>query len=96
MKANPLFSRLQMMGGNTALLGIAHYRDTAQINAWIAENRGLFPADMFASFAPSLADLDPDGSGGGFLEFDALPKHAACDLGGNLLRSRHILSFQRR
>lgn len=26
-----------------------------------ALSRGLFPADMFASFAPSLADLDPDG-----------------------------------
>ena len=46
MKANPLFSRLQALGGNSALLGIAHYRDTAQINAWIGANRQLFPGDF--------------------------------------------------
>ena len=45
-KANPLFSVLQSIGGNSACLGIAHYRDTAQVNAWIAANRSLFPSDF--------------------------------------------------
>ncbi|MBQ5438265.1 MAG: protein translocase subunit SecDF, partial [Bacteroidales bacterium] len=51
MKANPLFSRLQMLGGNSALLGIAHYRDTAQINTWLAENRSLFPGDFVPAWS---------------------------------------------
>ena len=50
-KLNPLFSRLQMLGGNSALLGIAHYRDTAQINTWIAENRTLFPGDFVPAWS---------------------------------------------
>ena len=50
-KANPVFSRLQMFGGNSALLGIAHYRDTAQINAWLAANRGLFPGDFVPAWS---------------------------------------------
>ena len=74
MKANPLFSRLQMMGGNTALLGIAHYRDTAQINAWIAENRGLFPADFVPawSFKAFETETAPDT----YFELVALKSHA--------------------
>ena len=51
MKANPLFSRLQPLGGNSALLGVAHYRDTAQINAWLAENRNLFPGDFVPAWS---------------------------------------------
>ena len=51
MKANPLFSRLQMLGGNSALLGIAHYRDTALINTWIAQNRALFPGDFVPAWS---------------------------------------------
>ena len=50
-KLNPLFSRLQMLGGNSALLGIAHYRDTALINTWIAENRTLFPGDFVPAWS---------------------------------------------
>ena len=51
MKTNPLFSRLQMLGGNSALLGIAHYRDTALINTWIAQNRSLFPGDFVPAWS---------------------------------------------
>ena len=51
MKANPLFSRLQSLGGNSACLGIAHYRDTAQINSWIAANRSLFPGDFVPAWS---------------------------------------------
>ena len=50
-KNNPVFSRLQMFGGNSALLGVAHYRDTAQINAWIASNRNLFPGDFVPAWS---------------------------------------------
>ncbi len=50
-KSNPVFSRLQMLGGNSALLGVAHYRDTAQINTWIAENRSLFPGDFVPAWS---------------------------------------------
>jgi len=63
MKANPLFSRLQMLGGNSALIGLAHYRDTAQINAWLAENRALFPGDFVPAWsfkAYSEGDIQPD------------------------------------
>ena len=50
-KANPLFSVLQSLGGNSACLGVAHYRDTAQINAWIAANRSLFPGDFVPAWS---------------------------------------------
>jgi len=50
-KANPLFSVLQTLGGNSACLGIAHYRDTAQINNWIVSNRSLFPGDFVPAWS---------------------------------------------
>ncbi|MBQ5482429.1 MAG: protein translocase subunit SecDF [Bacteroidales bacterium] len=74
MKANPLFSRLQPMGGNSALLGIAHYRDTAQINAWINANRTLFPGD----FVPAWSFKAFDGEGvqpDTYFELVALKSH---------------------
>jgi len=48
---NPLFSKLQMFGGNSACLGIAHYRDTAQINAWIAGSKTAFPSDFVPAWS---------------------------------------------
>ena len=63
LKANPLFSRLQMLGGNSALIGLAHYRDTAQINAWLAENRSLFPGDFVPAWsfkAYNEGNIQPD------------------------------------
>ncbi|MBQ1636814.1 MAG: protein translocase subunit SecDF [Bacteroidales bacterium] len=74
MKANPLFSRLQPMGGNSALLGIAHYRDTAQINAWINANRNLFPGDFFPAWSFKAFDgegIQPDT----YFELVALKSH---------------------
>ena len=73
-KANPLFSRLQMMGGNSALLGVAHYRDTAQINTWIAEHRSLFPGDFVPawSFKAFESETMPDT----YFELIALKSHA--------------------
>ncbi|MBQ0025418.1 MAG: protein translocase subunit SecDF [Bacteroidales bacterium] len=50
-KANPLFSKLQPFGGNGACLGLAHYRDTAQINAWIANSKAAFPADFVPAWS---------------------------------------------
>ena len=50
-KANPLFSVLQSLGGNTACLGVAHYRDTAQVNSWLAANRSLFPGDFVPAWS---------------------------------------------
>ena len=73
-KANPLFSRLQMFGGNSALLGLAHYRDTAQINAWIAANRNLFPSDFVPAWsfkAYQEGDVIPDT----YFELIALKSH---------------------
>lgn len=49
--ANPLFSKLQPFGGNSACLGIAHYRDTAQINAWIANSKTAFPSDFVPAWS---------------------------------------------
>ena len=75
MKANPLFSRLQLMGGNSALLGIAHYRDTAQINNWIAANRNLFPGDFVPAWSFKAFESDaliPDT----YFELVALKSHA--------------------
>ncbi len=63
MKANPVFSRLQTVGGNSALLGLVHYRDTAQINAWLSENRSLFPGDFVPAWsfkAYAAEGLQPD------------------------------------
>ncbi|MCR5709630.1 MAG: protein translocase subunit SecDF [Bacteroidales bacterium] len=74
MKVNPLFSKLQMFGGNSALLGIAHYRDTAQINAWIGANRQLFPSDFVPAWgfkAFSEGDVQPDT----YFELVALKSH---------------------
>ena len=48
---NPLFSKLQPWGGNSACLGIAHYRDTAQINAWIASSKIAFPSDFVPAWS---------------------------------------------
>ena len=73
-KANPLFSRLQLLGGNSALLGVAHYRDTAQINAWLAANRSLFPGDFVPAWSFKAFDgegVNPDT----FFELIALKSH---------------------
>ncbi len=62
-KANPLFAKLQIMGGNTACLGLAHYRDTAAINAWLAEARNSFPGDFVPAWsfkAYSREGVKPD------------------------------------
>ncbi len=61
--ANPLFSRLQLFGGNSACLGIAHYRDTAAINAWIASSKVAFPGDFVPAWsfkAFNGAGVQPD------------------------------------
>jgi protein-export membrane protein, SecD/SecF family len=73
-KANPLFSVLQSLGGNSACLGIAHYRDTAQINAWFAANRSLFPGDFFPAWsfkAFEAEGVNPDT----YFELVALKSH---------------------
>ena len=62
-KANPLFSKLRPMGGNSACLGIAHYRDTAAINAWLNSSKVAFPGDFVPAWsfkASSLQGLQPD------------------------------------
>ena len=73
MKANPLFSRLQIFGGNSALLGVAHYRDTAQINVWLAENRNLFPGDFVPAW--SFKAFDDADKSETFFELIALKSH---------------------
>ncbi len=62
-KANPLFAKLQPLGGNTACLGLAHYRDTAAINAWFRETHIEFPNDFvpawsFKAFSGPGVELD--------------------------------------
>ncbi|HQP79490.1 MAG TPA: protein translocase subunit SecDF [Bacteroidales bacterium] len=62
-KANPLFAKLQPFGGNTACLGLAHYRDTAAINAWFRESHIEFPNDFvpawsFKAFSAPEVELD--------------------------------------
>ncbi len=62
-KANPLFSKLMPMGGNSACLGVAHYRDTAAINAWLNSSKVAFPGDFVPAWsfkASSLQGLQPD------------------------------------
>ncbi|MBQ6437040.1 MAG: protein translocase subunit SecDF [Bacteroidales bacterium] len=49
--ANPLFAKLQLFGGNSSLLGIAHYRDTAAINAWLANSKVAFPGDFVPAWS---------------------------------------------
>jgi SecD/SecF fusion protein len=62
-KANPLFAKLQPFGGNTACLGLAHYRDTAAINAWFRESHIEFPNDFVPAWsfkAFSAPEVEPD------------------------------------
>ena len=49
-KANPLFGRLQQMGGNNACLGLIHYRDTADVMRMLRNTSVAFPND----FVPAL------------------------------------------
>ena len=49
-KANPLFGRLQQMGGNNACLGLIHYRDTAEVMRMLRNTSVAFPND----FVPAL------------------------------------------
>ncbi len=49
-KANPLFGRLQQMGGNNACLGLIHYRDTADVMRMLRTTSVQFPND----FVPAL------------------------------------------
>jgi len=58
-KMNPLFSKLQAFGGNSACLGLAHYRDTAAINAMFASSKISFPGD----FVPAWSFKAFNGSG---------------------------------
>ena len=64
-KANPLFAKLQPSpyGANSACLGLAHYRDTAAINAWLNQSHIAFhndfvPAWSFKAF--SASGIEPD------------------------------------
>lgn len=62
-KANPLFAKLQPFGGNTACIGIAHYRDTADINAWFRNSHVEFPNDFVPAWgfkAFSGTGVEPD------------------------------------
>ena len=62
-KANPLFAKLQPFGGNTACIGIAHYRDTADINAWFRDSHVEFPNDFVPAWgfkAFSGPGVEPD------------------------------------
>ena len=73
-KANPLFSHLQSLGGNSARMGIAHYRDTALINSWLAANRNLLPGDMVPAWSFKAFEADgvqPDT----YFELVALKSH---------------------
>ena len=49
-KANPLFGRLQQLGGNNACLGLIHYRDTAAVMRMLRETTVELPSD----FVPAL------------------------------------------
>ncbi|MBO4768015.1 MAG: protein translocase subunit SecDF, partial [Bacteroidales bacterium] len=62
-KANPLFSKLRPLGGNSACLGIAHYRDTAAINNWLNNSKVAFPGDFVPAWsfkAATYEGLQPD------------------------------------
>jgi SecD/SecF fusion protein len=64
-KANPLFAKLQPSpyGANSACLGLAHYRDTAAINAWLNQSHIAFPNDFVPAWsfkAFSASGIEPD------------------------------------
>ncbi|MCQ2138691.1 MAG: protein translocase subunit SecDF [Bacteroidales bacterium] len=56
--ANPLFSKLRPLGGNSACLGIAHYRDTAIINEWFRTSKIAFPGDFVPAWSFKAANFD--------------------------------------
>ena len=60
-ETNPLFSKLQPLGNNTACLGLVHYRDTAEVSRMLHESRIAFPNDFVPawSFKPSSYASSP-------------------------------------
>ena len=60
--ANPLFSKLQPLGGNSACLGVARARDIAQIDEWFRNSKTAFPSDFKHAwtFKPSSYTGQPD------------------------------------
>ena len=60
-QTNPLFTKLQQLGSNTACLGLVHYRDTAEVGRMIRESRVNFPSDFVLawSFKPSSYASEP-------------------------------------
>ena len=58
---NPLFSKLQSLGSNTACLGLVHYRDTAEVSRMLHQSRVAFPNDFVPawSFKPSSYASQP-------------------------------------
>lgn len=60
-QTNPLFTKLQQLGSNTACLGLVHYRDTVEVGRMIRESRVNFPSDFVPawSFKPSSYASEP-------------------------------------
>ena len=54
-KENPLYSKLMMTGGNSALLGLVHQRDTAEVGRMLRESKAMLPNDFVPawSFKPN-------------------------------------------
>ena len=60
-KENPLFSKLLSTGGNSACLGLVHYRDTAEVMRMLTSGKVQFPSDFVPAFSfkpSSLAEKD--------------------------------------
>ncbi len=88
-KANPLFGRLQQMGGNNACLGLVHYRDTAEVMRMLRETSVGLPGD----FVPALT-FKPSSyvKNGQYFELVALKRAAGKDaaLDGGVITSARV------
>ena len=61
-KANPLFAKLQPFGGNTACLGLAHYRDTQPLMPGSVKVTLSFPTTLYqhGALRHSAPEVEPD------------------------------------
>ena len=85
---NPLFSKLMVMNGNTARVGMAQVKDTAAINQMLAETRSLFPRNLKLAWTVKPEVLNGnDGETVEVLDLVALKmsRDNTCALGGEVI-----------
>ena len=89
-KAHPLLTKLQMFNSNSARVGIAMVKDTADVNQMLAEARAMniFPRQLKLAWTKDAQTYSGEnGEGGEFLDLVALKmsRDNKCALGGEVI-----------